>query len=461
LKLDDSFHEIMFSIIICALIAAGVIFLSPQRELMPAAASELNLDESVRWSSQGRWDQAGRFAHAAVSALGGAADDLRVQSGRRPSAAHGRAQAGALLGWSAWFKGDQVHAVSLWQEASLNGGNPGSHLGLAEYYSTRSMLRRARSELQYAMNVKIDHHWLRQSTDSRALAELSRLSFEEQRWREAAVLAIRARLAYPGNPQAYLALGRALWKLGLFRAAIVSLEHPLVVQNRDAVLLRSEIHASTRNFPAAFKELDMYFPEKPTSELRSPDAATLVARGRIRLAQKEIGPAQSYFESAIRLNPAEVAAQLELGWLFNQKKEYRDAVRVFADVIAREPVNASALLGLGEAHFEDGELSEADFFLRKLIANPPHGANERRHFLGWAHFWRGRVMESSDRHRDALTQFELALQLNPANAPARVHAAMLHARLRQCDLATAHLQEAIFLEPKHHTFKTKLGSCSY
>src|SRR5437588_2148365 len=74
---------------------------------------------------------------------------------------------------------------------------------------------------------------------------------------------------------------------------------------------------------------------------------------------------------------AKKARHLERGEKFYARKDYKDAVIEYRNVLRLEPANVEAIRNLGLAHYQAGELREAFPYLRKASQLEPQNDDVR------------------------------------------------------------------------------------
>ena len=100
----------------------------------------------------------------------------------------------------------------------------------------------------------------------------------------------------------------------------------------------------------------------------------------------EFDAAHGVLERAGAKFPEDTSILFQLGAVFERQKQYRDAERVFRQVLSHDPQHASALNYLGYMLADRGErLEESVDLLRRAIAVDPHNP-AFLDSLGWAYF---------------------------------------------------------------------------
>jgi tetratricopeptide (TPR) repeat protein len=137
-------------------------------------------------------------------------------------------------------------------------------------------------------------------------------------------------------------------------------------------------------------------------------AAHANARGIGHIEQFNNAEAVNAFEEAMKLAPDWTPAKINLGiaLLNSQAPENLDrALKLFGEVIAKEPDNAHAHYCSGIIFFHKSSLPEAAKHFEEVNRIDPNDAS--------AWYWRGRCVPDSPEAAEAMKYFEKALKLNP------------------------------------------------
>ncbi len=148
---------------------------------------------------------------------------------------------------------------------------------------------------------------------------------------------------------------------------------------------------------------------------------------------------------------AVVVAAALLGRATHRRNEdYRDAVHMWEDVIAKRPDCPGAHASLGYLLVERGEPERALEHCAEAIRLRP----------GWAlvHANLGLAQRALERHDDATASFREAVRLKPSWAKARYQLARSLAERGDADEALAQLEEVVRLDPASAEARNSLGS---
>jgi tetratricopeptide (TPR) repeat protein len=446
-------------VLIC--IAAAVVgaiispWLTPAPMPYAGADIEISLIETQKNSGRKRWDNSRKFSELASNYVNRvkSLDTFFTQASRHPSLPQIEARTLTAIGWAEWNASKSSASMHYFGKATELFNDPSAHLGMAKVHSTNQNPEAALLHLAAVASSNIGNN------PGPALLEASKIKSEQDQPFDACLFAIRARLASPANISIYLQLATCLSEMKMLPAAIEVLTMPRVLNDPKAMLLRAELTAKEGRYFDALKILDENFSSRTLSDYSTADIQLLKTQGSIESSRNNHKSAQRWFEAALSLAPHDRDIRLNVAWSINKQRKFSEATRHFETVLESDATNPSALLGLGEAYFELGKFTESENFLALLIQNPPGTLVARKHFVGWAHFWQGRLFELRAEVDRALTEFNEALRFNPTNIPARVHLANLLEKHRSCEEAIPHRIEIKQIQTGRGFHDTIINQC--
>jgi tetratricopeptide (TPR) repeat protein len=151
-------------------------------------------------------------------------------------------------------------------------------------------------------------------------------------------------------------------------------------------------------------------------------------------AQKLLGRATA---TAAALSVAGV-----LGWLtFDRNADYRDAISIWQDTVAKRPWNSRAKFNLGSSYLDAGRPDEAIQCFSRAIELKPD-------FLD-AYYNRGLAFAKINRFAEAVRDFNKAIELKPAYANAYNSRAAVALNTGRYNEALADCDKAIALKPDY------------
>lgn len=139
-----------------------------------------------------------------------------------------------------------------------------------------------------------------------------------------------------------------------------------------------------------------------------------------------------YQQAANRTDDAEVLVKLGYALSANGAKE--QAAGVFRRAVSKAPEHPEALLGLGIAYLELGEIEMSIQFLNQLVEQGNSDNLNRFSALGAA-------FDIAGRHDEALATYQEGLEIEPENLDLKSNLALSHAVNNRFDEAISTMQE--------------------
>ena len=213
----------------------------------------------------------------------------------------------------------------------------------------------------------------------------------------------------------------------------------------ELMFARGQVDEAMRRFDSF---IDLY--NNAAGNLSSSD---LVAVGRAvhylgRTDPAYFQDALKAFDEASRADPGWAEPYVRIGNLFLEKYDSPAAKEEFEKVLARNPFHPGALLGMAESLTFDGITEANDYFERLLDVNPGH---ERAHALIAMRHLRG------ENHREARSEAQAALDVNPNSLPALTALAGSHLLLDDLGSFRDVRSRVRELNPRYAGFDTELA----
>lgn len=181
----------------------------------------------------------------------------------------------------------------------------------------------------------------------------------------------------------------------------------------------------------------------------------LVGLGFLYYRDQYVAPAPSMLqqqidlsEAAVRKNPNNVQARLQLGLVYQQAKRYDDAVVQFDEVLKVAPDVKEALVSKGFALMEKGDLVNATAPLTKVIE-----ANRKGEFasadsnLGAAYYYLGVIALKQSKPAVAIEQLRHSLNIAPTDSDAMYQVGLAQLQLGKHADAVATFKNALRFVP--------------
>lgn len=246
----------------------------------------------------------------------------------------------------------------------------------------------------------------------------------------AAILAGGGYLALRQSPEDHFQAGSALYKQGDLKGAAIELKNTLQAdpENAAARFLLGHIHFANGDFPAAEKEL------RRARELgaRDVELEPLLARTLLQLnaPQRVLDEVRPLEEGAAADNAAIHALRARAHLMLKNAVAADGELDKARDLAPDHP---EVLVSLAYVALAGQNTQEALRLVEQALAK----ANRR------ADLWtmKGDLLRAADRGEEAAQAYAGALQIDPANGPARLARAQLHLQNDALDPAEADLKE--------------------
>jgi tetratricopeptide (TPR) repeat protein len=244
------------------------------------------------------------------------------------------------------------------------------------------------------------------------------------------------------------------------------------------------VHLLSGDFGNAIRQADKYNNALPHDDSKlSESAAAWTIEGIAAARQKQNERALNAFQHAATLRPAEEEYWLNLTRELMELSRYSDAISAVQQGLVANPKSYALHLRLGAAQLAGGHYAEAESVFRELAnagdplpnsyvglaqvllrtghaeeANSEIAAAEKKlgqNFL--FSYFRGLALERAGKPQEALSAFQEAVKLNPANAEAHLSLGKTHLTLGHVQPAIAELNEVLRLSPDNEQAKRLLS----
>jgi len=310
-----------------------------------------------------------------------------------------------------------------------------------------------------------------QQTNTIALRDLGLIYYQQGRWLRSHAFLQKANEVSPGSDEVRLRLAAILIGLGSLKDARTHAEAILAHDpaNEEALLLFAETAASTNELSAVRGQLEVWRPQAQSK------AGFHLALGVVELRQGRTNDATAAFQRALSLDPKSSPAHLALGNLALLSLDNAQADLHFKKATEFAPLRSPRRLQYADFKFRSGDLTAAKAFLEDTIKQasdfvPAYtrlgdiALSERRfdkaatlvtniltldpgNYEGMLLSARVRVGRGDS--RGALADFERLATAYPRTAHVHYHLAVAHLLNGSSARATASLQQALALDPKH------------
>ena len=171
---------------------------------------------------------------------------------------------------------------------------------------------------------------------------------------------------------------------------------------------------------------------------------TLISKFTYGLASRhlesgEYTKALSLLQTSTDFNPRLASAYNDIGFIFYQQGQSREARAAFQQALAADPTFAVAQNNLGLTYLEDGQADLASEALKKAVTLDPESV------AAWTNL--GVVEHLLGPPKEAIRAYRASLRLNPNNIVAQVNLGVLYYEREQLPEARDYLEMALYAYP--------------
>ena len=144
------------------------------------------------------------------------------------------------------------------------------------------------------------------------------------------------------------------------------------------------------------------------------------------------------YNDFLKLKPKHVKTIYNRGRCYQELGQYNNALKDFNLVIKLDANNENALLSIGQEFYRKEEYNSATFYSKKVLERDPNNT--------MAYYLLGRANHKQGFIRDALNNYNSAINLSPDFGEAYLHRGALKLYLKQNRTACADLRKAVDLK---------------
>jgi tetratricopeptide (TPR) repeat protein len=212
------------------------------------------------------------------------------------------------------------------------------------------------------------------------------------------------------NPAAIGVLAEALTNAKKYDEALKYCEKliELAPQSSLGYNLRARVHIMRDDLKAAMKDLD------EALKIDGDDLAALIMRGRLRAAEQDFVQARKDVEKALQLRPDMTQAILLRSMIAAQEEKFGEAIADIQGLLQTDPTNAEYRLQLANYYAADKRPRRAIEMLTSIVESLGENlGTDDKEIKEDALRARGDALLSVGKHAEAITDYELALKLDP------------------------------------------------
>jgi tetratricopeptide (TPR) repeat protein len=172
--------------------------------------------------------------------------------------------------------------------------------------------------------------------------------------------------------------------------------------------------------------------------------------GLAKAAEGKVGEAREHFLRALKSEPGNASAYINLGGLVFREGNTEEAERLWRGALELSPRSDPAMTGIGLVREREGRFKEAEGWHRRALRTNPENP--------LAHNNLGIALARQGDEAQAAAEFRLALRINPDYPEARFNLGQMLVNLGKVAEAGPHFAEAIRLRPGYANAHAGMGA---
>jgi len=165
------------------------------------------------------------------------------------------------------------------------------------------------------------------------------------------------------------------------------------------------------------------------------------AMGGVLVMRQRYAEAEPWFRTALKADPASVAAKSNLGGVLTHLGKLQEAETLLREVVRDHPNHAAAMQQLGILLNRSGKTGEALAIWQRAVALQPNDATLR--------ITLGNLLGRQGKYQEAIEQLKKALDIEPENAAVHYQLGVSLAAMGDAKGALSHWQRAMEVQPGH------------
>jgi tetratricopeptide (TPR) repeat protein len=264
---------------------------------------------------------------------------------------------------------------------------------------------------------------------------------------EAALEYLDRSLALDEIEGVHAARAKILLGLGRSDEAVVSL-HKAVENNPDDQALRltyARLLVDIKDYEKAWMEFEKLHQASPD------DAELLYTLGLLSLESQRLDDAEKYMMLLVRLKQREGEAQYYLGRIYENRKQYDEAIEWYGQVHIGE-YKFDAQLRIADMLGLSGHTDEAIKHLDEILKGSQSNGSLVRIYLT-----KGELLRAARRYEEAMVVFDTALEIVPGNSDLLYSRALVAEKLGRIDILESDIKAILKTEPNNAHALNALG----
>jgi tetratricopeptide (TPR) repeat protein len=240
---------------------------------------------------------------------------------------------------------------------------------------------------------------------------------------------------------------KILLSLGRSDEAVISL-HKAVENNPDDQALRltyARLLVDIKDYDKAWVEFEKLHRDSPD------DAELLYTLGLLSLESQRLDDAEKYMKMLVGLEQREGEAQYYLGRIYENRKQYDQAIEWYGQVHVGE-YKFDAQLRIADMLGISGRTDEAIEHLDAILKGSQSDGSLVRIYLA-----KGELLRAARRYEQAMEVFNTALEIVPGNSDLLYSRALVAEKLGRIDMLEADINTILKTEPNNAHALNALG----
>jgi len=240
---------------------------------------------------------------------------------------------------------------------------------------------------------------------------------------------------------------KILLSLGRSDEAVISL-HKAVENNPDDQALRltyARLLVDIKDYEKAWEEFEKLHRDSPD------DAELLYTLGLLSLESQRLDDAEKYMKMLVELEQREGEAQYYLGRIYENRKQYDQAIEWYGQVHVGE-YKFDAQLRIADMLGISGRTDEAIEHLDAILKGSQSDGSLVRIYLA-----KGELLRAARRYEQSLEVFNTALEIVPGNSDLLYSRALVAEKLGRIDMLEADINTILKTEPNNAHALNALG----
>ncbi len=300
---------------------------------------------------------------------------------------------------------------------------------------------------------------LSDSVFSSQMEEGNRL-IKEGKWDDSITHFESMRLKFPDKAEIHLQLGIGYMQKRDIEKAEAAFKETirLAPSAIEAYLRLADLYEATQKLPEALALYDQVIKQNPADEIKTISQFKVnMINGIMQARSQNFEEALKFFKTAEQISPNDPGVQYNIGLVYLQLEDDKQAEAAFKKVIRIHPNHQEAYVRLGILYERKNRIDEAlNVFFKVLeIDTRSRGAQIARSKIP---VFQGRLLARQGRLDEALTLFLRALSFSGEQAALYYNIGLIYSIKKQLQDAEQAFLKVVSLDPRHQDAYLNLGN---